>query len=124
VALLDGRAPATEGLDAEAAAGDTQPWCGVIALAVAQKPRLLGQRSGLRLLGGDPVLPPGRGTGHAPFAHPGHRRSSGLLPVRPAAGGNGIQGENHIHGMRWGNQIQKKTRSTRLRRGGEPDPAL
>ena len=104
-----------------ATAGDTQLECGVIALAVAQKPRPLPQRPGLRLLGGDPVLPSGGGVGHAMVRHPGHPPTSVLLS------GNQIQGpcvwgrtrsirmpvdeeENHIQGA--------------LREGREPHPAL
>ena len=71
VALVDDRAPATDGWTQRPPPAILSLIAVVIALAVTQKPRPLRQRPGLRLLGGGPVLPHELVAGHAIIGHAG-----------------------------------------------------
>ena len=108
VALLDGRAPATEGWTQRPPPAILSLIAVFIALAVARKPRPLHQRPGLRLLGGGPVLPHRSVAGHATLGHaagrryPRHAPGATISAIRDRRVGRTIsrafcaRGENHI----------------------------
>ena len=124
VALLDGQASCHRELDAEATAGDTQPWCGVIALAVTQKPRLLRQQSGLVFSVEALFYRPDRRLATRPSLTPAIRDSAVCSVFGLLSAATKPKTKTTSTACAWGNQIQQKTRSTRLRRRRKPDPAL